>query len=96
MKKKILKIIVIILLVLIVIFGILYLIDNNRMKNNEPVLFSTWGKQYTSLKQDEEKNIYNNSDMDIILSLEDNISDNSAWCGTFAKRYRLPKQLKKT
>ena len=83
MKKKILKIIVIILLVLIVIFGILYLIDNNRMKNNEPVLFSTWGKQYTSLKQDEEKNIYNNSDMDIILSLEDNISDNSAWCGTF-------------
>lgn len=29
-----------------VVFGTLYVVDHNRMKNNEPVVFSTWGKQY--------------------------------------------------
>lgn len=42
MKKKIVGIIGVILIILIV----LYCIDRNRMKNNQPVFFSTWGYQY--------------------------------------------------
>ncbi len=45
MKKKIILILVIVL-VICLIFGILYLIDMNRMENNKPVLFSTWGYDY--------------------------------------------------
>ena len=40
------KIIVIGSAILLLIFGGLYVIDHHRMSNNEPVLFSTWGKQY--------------------------------------------------
>ncbi len=46
MKKKI---ILILLILFFIIFGTLtslYCIDQNRMRNNEPVLFSTWGKKY--------------------------------------------------
>lgn len=47
MKKKT-KFIILIVLVLILIFGLaMYFIDMNRMKNNKPVVFSTWGYQYT-------------------------------------------------
>ena len=45
MKKKLMIVISIILLVAIAI-GVAYSIDMNRMKNNEPVVFSTWGYQY--------------------------------------------------
>ena len=45
MKKKILIVSIIIVLIAIVI-GTMYLIDRNRMKNNEPVIFSTWGYSY--------------------------------------------------
>lgn len=45
MKKKIV-IIVSIIVILIVLIGSAYLIDKNRMANNEPVIFSTWGAQY--------------------------------------------------
>ena len=45
MKK--IKIFIIAIIILIIIAGItVYCIDQNRMKNNEPVLFSTWGKKY--------------------------------------------------
>ena len=40
------RIIVIGIPILLLIFGGLYAIDHHRMSNNEPVLFSTWGKQY--------------------------------------------------
>lgn len=46
MNKKILKTIIAIFLVIIITLGIIYLIDRNRMRNNEPVLFSTWGYDY--------------------------------------------------
>ena len=53
MKKKILIIVTIILLVI----GGAYLIDKNRMKNNEEVLFSTWGAKYTpSLETNNKEN----------------------------------------
>ena len=45
MKKKVIIIISIVLLVAIAIGGA-YAIDMNRMKNNQPVVFSTWGYQY--------------------------------------------------
>ena len=45
MKKKIL-IIVSIIVVLTLAVGGAYLIDKNRMDNNKPVIFSTWGYQY--------------------------------------------------
>jgi len=44
-KKRIL-IVFSILVVLLLLLGGLYIIDHHRMSNNEPVLFSTWGKQY--------------------------------------------------
>jgi len=43
--KKIINIIIIIL-ILIIVLGITYAIDMNRMKNNKPVIFSTWGYDY--------------------------------------------------
>ena len=45
MKKKII-IIVSIIVVLVLAVGGAYLIDKNRMDNNKPVIFSTWGYQY--------------------------------------------------
>ena len=46
MNKKIIIGVTVILLVLL-IFSIMYLIDINRMKENKPVVFSTWGYDYT-------------------------------------------------
>lgn len=46
MNKKILKIVIIISIILMIITGIMYEIDLNRMNNNKPVLFSTWGRKY--------------------------------------------------
>lgn len=80
MKRKIGTIIGVILVILILIFGILYLVDLDRMSKNEPVLFSTWGRKYTP---PEEETAVNTKNMKIILSLEDEITENSAWCGTF-------------
>ncbi|MDO5555235.1 MAG: hypothetical protein Q4G09_00845 [Clostridia bacterium] len=45
MKKKFLIGIIIVLLLLLAI-GIIYAIDMNRMRNNKPVIFSTWGYSY--------------------------------------------------
>jgi len=30
-----------------VTFGVLYKVDMNRMANNEPIVFSTWGEEYS-------------------------------------------------
>ena len=51
MKKKTIIILLIIILILLGILASIYFIDQNRMKNNEPVLFSTWGKYYTPVKE---------------------------------------------
>ena len=45
MKKKII-IIISIIVVLTLAVGGAYLIDRNRMANNKPVIFSTWGAKY--------------------------------------------------
>ena len=75
MKKKVLLVIGVILVILILVLGIVYLVDLNRMQNNEPVFFSTWGRKYSPPEL--------NTKLDLVLSLEDEITDNSAWCGTF-------------
>lgn len=46
MKKKILIFVIIVLVVCAIVFGTLYKVDMNRMNNNKPVLFSTWGYDY--------------------------------------------------
>ena len=76
MKKKVGMIAGVILVILIFVFGILYLVDLKRMDNNEPVLFSTWGRDYTPKRKE-------TTGMDVVLSLEDEITENSVWCGTF-------------
>ena len=45
MKKKIFIVILAVCLIGIIIFG-MYVTDRIRMKNNKPVVFSTWGYQY--------------------------------------------------
>ena len=80
MKRKIGVAVGVILIILISVFGILYLVDLDRMSKNEPVLFSTWGRKYAPPV---EKSTVNTKNMKIVLSLEDEITENSAWCGTF-------------
>lgn len=87
MKRKLLIFIIVLLIAFLAIFTTLYLIDVSRMNNNKPVLFSTWGKLYepTIVQSDdsENKKENKNSSLNIVLSLEDEIGENSAWCGTF-------------
>ena len=59
MNKKIGKIIIIIIVILLSIIGIMYLIDLDRMKNGEKVVFSTWGAKYAP----SEHNILNGNDI---------------------------------
>ena len=63
MKKKVGIVIGIIIIIAILVVGIVYLVDLNRMNNNEPVLFSTWGRDYEQEKT--------NTKLDLVLSLED-------------------------
>lgn len=45
--KKIFKIILSIIILFVVILVTLFCVDINRMKNNKPVFFSTWGYDYS-------------------------------------------------
>ena len=70
-KKITRKIAFVILMILLV----LYVNDLIRIKLNKPVIFSMWGRKY-------EVN-YEDTEMQIVTSLEDKITQNSVWCGTF-------------
>ncbi len=60
MNKKTGEIIVGIILVLLIILASVYLIDLNRMRKNEKVLFSTWGRDYTiPVNEDKKEDIDN-------------------------------------
>lgn len=48
MKKNIFRIVILILVALLIVLATVYSIDRYRMKNNQPVLFSTWGYDYAS------------------------------------------------
>lgn len=45
MKNK-LRIVFLVIILIILLLGIMYLIDRKRMKDNKPVIFSTWGYSY--------------------------------------------------
>lgn len=59
MNKKILTIIISIILIFVISLGILYIIDNNNMKNNKHVIFSTWGKKYAPPDKKDSSNTTN-------------------------------------
>ena len=52
MKKKVVGPMLCFIFIIGVVFGTLYAVDHQRMKNNEPVVFSTWGKQYVPPEND--------------------------------------------
>ncbi len=45
-KKRIILSLLSIIIIILLILSTLFIIDINRMKNNKPVLFSTWGYEY--------------------------------------------------
>lgn len=90
MKKKIGIIIITIIIIAILIFGALYFIDHKRMEENKPVLFSTWGKDYKVATENKKDNEYQkdeetetSAEIKFALTLEDNVGQDTAWCGTF-------------
>ena len=52
MKKKII-IVVSVIVILVLASGSMFLIDKNRMDNNKPVIFSTWGYDYVPPEEKE-------------------------------------------
>ena len=58
-KDKIFKIVVGTIITIILIIGLMFFIDVNRMNNNKPVVFSTWGFKYTPLVAFNEEKIIN-------------------------------------
>jgi len=55
MKKKILLLILCIIIVIVAVPVTLYIVDHNRMAENKPVIFSTWGKKYAPSKETQEE-----------------------------------------
>ena len=56
MKKKVIGPILCFVFIIAVAFGTLYVVDHHRMKNNEPVVFSTWGYDYAPLEENPDNN----------------------------------------
>ena len=74
MKKNIFKIIIILAIILLVCIVAMYLIDCNRMRNGDDVLFSTWDKKYAPPV---------NQNNDIIKDTVDN--KEYSFCGTITQ-----------
>ena len=70
MKKKII-ILVSVILVLDLALGGMFLIDKNRMNNNKPVIFSTWGYDYAPPEEDS----YMNNDLEVKFEVSEYIKD---------------------
>lgn len=68
MKKKILIVLMILLLIFMII-GTMYLIDRKRMKDNKPVIFSTWGYCYAPPVMAQEYN-YSKTVGNILIELD--------------------------
>lgn len=67
MKKKVLIFSGILLLILVVLLT-MYLIDKNKMKNGEPVVFSTWGAKYAPIENEISENESAETDTVILTS----------------------------
>lgn len=86
MKKKILIGVLVIILILILIFLGLFIVDTKRMEEGKPVVFSTWGRNYSINGVDGGNNTSGNQQTDEIqfaLTMDDKIDKDTAWCGTF-------------
>lgn len=70
MKKKII-IILSVISILLLALGSMFLIDKNRMDNNKPVIFSTWGYDYAP----PEENSYMNNDLEVKFDLSGYVKD---------------------
>ena len=84
--KKIWKILLTLFVIILLVVLLIYLIDLDRMSKGEKVLFSTWGRDYIASSENKENNLEKENivaTMDIVTSLEDETTENSAWCGTF-------------
>ena len=66
MSKKTCKIIIIMMVLLSIIIGIMYLIDLDKMKKGEEVVFSTWGAKYAPVLKETE-----NNDLDNVIKSDD-------------------------
>lgn len=52
------KTIIILATIAVIVVGTMYLIDSNRMKNGEEVVFGTWGKKYSVIvKTNQDENV---------------------------------------
>lgn len=78
MSKKIMGIIISILTIIVLIGGTIYLIELNKNPQVTPVEPKEEEKSNTNVSSND-----TNSDINIVLSLEDKITENTAWCGTF-------------
>lgn len=58
MRKNIFKIIILVVAILAIIIGSMYLVDLNRMKNGEEVIFSTWGTKYAPVMEEQQNKNY--------------------------------------
>ena len=61
MNKKIIKILIIVMAILAIIIGIMYLIDLDKMKKGEEVVFCTWGTKYAPVLNETENNDLDNA-----------------------------------
>ncbi len=64
MRKSVIKIVLVVVAILIVAIGTMYLVDLDRMKKGEEVVFSTWGAKYSppiKINQNEKNNNNDNN-----------------------------------
>lgn len=92
MKSRIIVIIITIALAGIVAMSCLYIIDMSRMKNNESVIFSTWGYDYAPQEDTSEPPLLNlvNSSGDILATCLKSTYDWSYGNGTVFSDYPHP------
>lgn len=86
MKKKFFIAVLIILLILILIFLGLFIVDTKRMEEGKPVVFSTWGRNYSINRVDGGNNTSGSQQTDEIqfaLTMDNKIDKDIVWCGTF-------------
>ena len=90
MNKKIGKIMIIIIVILLGVIGIMYLIDLDRMKNGEKVVFSTWGAKYAPY----EHNILNKNDIESNTSNTENYQKYSKTIENTKIELKIPNEWK--
>lgn len=69
--KDVWKIVIAIIAVIVILLGMLYVIDTNRMKQNKPVLFSTWGKKYGKPTEENKKGDDNSTEYSMEQAIQE-------------------------